>query len=130
MLKMAGKNKTKSESGIELEFVSSDMLVSKDEDERIEYIMGRVKKNKIMILEGGLTPLEESRLIAIDMSQVSDNFPGIEFATLGGKEKGFREKIIHLLGGKTGGLTVVGPSKLVKRIKRDPKRIFLLASKK
>ncbi len=127
---MTEKHKTKSKSGIELEFISSDILVSKNEDERIEYILDRVKKNKILIMEGSLSPMEESRLIEIDMTQISDEFPGIEFATLGEKEKGFREKIIHLLGGKTGGLTVVGPSRLVKRIKKDPKRIFLLASKK
>jgi len=34
-----------------------------------------------------------------------------------------------LLGGKPSGLTVVGPSTLVKQIKRDPDKLSLLTGK-
>ena len=84
-------------------------------------------------MEESLTPYEDSKLIEHTMEEVSDKFPGIEVSTLWGDEEtggrnSIRERLIKLLGGSTGGLTVIGPSKFVKEIKKDPQRISLLAS--
>ena len=96
----------------------------------MDYILERIKENKILITEGSLSPEEEARLIEETMKRVNNNFPGIEVSTL--KEKttrGLREKIIKILGGKTGGLTVIGPSKLIRKIKKEPQQILVLAGK-
>lgn len=116
---------------IEIEFISSDILEPKSEDERIEYILDRIKRDKILVTDESLTPREEARLIEETMKRVNEDFPGIEISTLKERmEKGIRESIIKLLGGRTGGLTVIGPSKLIKRVKKEPQQILVLAEKK
>jgi hypothetical protein len=60
-------------------------------------------------------------------------FPGIEIGTLGGavgEESDFRARIIRMLGGRTSGMTVIGPSDLVRQIKRDPESLSLLAGER
>lgn len=116
---------------IEIEFISSVELGDKESKKRIRYILDRVKKNKIIVIEESLSTLEEAQLIEETMKQVSDKFPGIEISTLGEKNiEGLRHRLIKLLGGTSGGLTVIGPAKLVKKIKKEPTRIMVLAGKK
>ena len=123
--------KNKRKKGIELEFISKSILAPKGSSEKIDYILERIKEDKILVVEESLTPFEESKLIEHTMEEVNDKFPGIEISTLRSDEGGItsiRERLIKLLGGSTGGLTVIGPSKFVKEIKKDPQRISLLAS--
>ena len=116
---------------IELEFISSDVLDEQDRDGRMDFLLDKVKENTILVVEGSLSSTEEAKLIEATMKRISEKFPGIEVSTLRDKtEFGFRERIIKLLGGKTGGLTVIGPSKLIKQIKKEPSRISVLAEKK
>ncbi|ODS42695.1 MAG: hypothetical protein MSIBF_05175 [Candidatus Altiarchaeales archaeon IMC4] len=113
---------------IEIEFISPDVMKGKKSEDRIAYILDRVKSDKILVVEERLSPAEEGELIKKTMSEVSDDFAGIEVSTLGeGSKDGLRNSIIRALGGSTGGLTVVGPSKLVKKVKKEPQKIFLLA---
>ncbi len=116
---------------IEIEFISSNVLESKTNSQRMRYILNRIKKDKILVLERGFSSFDESRLIEETMKQIDEKFSGIEISTL--KEsnvKGVREKLIRILGGKPGGLTVIGPSKLIKKIKKEPERISLFAGLK
>ena len=107
------------------------MLNEKDDEDRVNFILKKIRQNKILVMEESISTVEEARLIEATMKQVSDNFPGIEVSTLGGKSnRGIRERIIRLLGGKTGGLTVIGPSRLIKRIKKEPQQISVLAEKR
>lgn len=116
---------------IEIEFISSDVLEGKTEEEKMEYIISRVKQNKILVTEEGMSVLEESKLIEETMKQVTKKFPGVEVSTLREKTStGMRERLIRMLGGSTGGLTIIGPSKLIKRIKKEPMQISLLAGEK
>ncbi|VVB51488.1 Uncharacterised protein [uncultured archaeon] len=113
---------------VELEFLSSDVLSNMTEEEKMGYILEHVKKNKILVVEESLTHVEESRLIEATMKEVSKKFPGIEVSTL--RERGafgIRERLIKMLGGTTGGLTVIGPSKLIRDIKKEPQKISMLA---
>lgn len=97
--------------------------------EKVDYVLKQVKEDKILVIEQGMSPLEESALIEATMSQINQKFSGIEVSTLRDqKDEGIREKLIRLLGGNTGGLTVIGPSKLIKQIKKDPKHITMFAS--
>lgn len=113
---------------IEIEFVSSEVLESKSAEEKMAYILDKIKADKILVIEESLSSQEEAMLIEATMREVSKKFPGLEISTL--KEKsvaGIKEKLIKFLGGRTGGLTVVGPSKLVRKIKKEPQQISVLA---
>ena len=113
---------------LHIEFISADALKPMDEEKRTAYILKSVSKNKIIVLDGMLSPMEEKTLIQETMKMVNGEFPGIEISTLGRSDDDLRTKIIRLLGGTLGGITVIGPSKLVKEIKKDPTRLNLLAA--
>ena len=113
---------------LEIEFLSSNILESKSESEKIDFIMDRVKKGKILVVEESLSSFDESRIIEETMKQIDDKFSGVEISTLReGNVEGIRERMIKILGGSTGGLTVIGPSKLIKKIKKEPQKILLFA---
>lgn len=115
---------------IELEFISSDILDEKKGDEKMRFILDKIKRDKILVIEESLSSTEEAKLIEVTMETISDKFPGIEVSTLREKkESGIRERIIKMLGGRTGGLTVIGPSRLIKRIKKEPQMISVLAER-
>jgi len=115
---------------IAIEFIPSKLLMGKEEGEKIRFILDTVKKDKILVLEAALTPVEEKNLIKKTMENVRSDFSGIEIATLGSFEDGIKAALVKMLGGKMGGLTVVGPSNLVKQIKRDPNKLSLLAGQR
>lgn len=115
---------------ISIEFLSPKALTGKDSSEKLRYVLNAVKKgDKIIVLEEPLSPQEEKELISLTMREVSEDFSGIEVATLGSASLDIRTHLVKLLGGRTSGLTVVGPSKIVKQIKKDPNKLNLLAQK-
>lgn len=116
---------------IAIEFIPSKLLMGKEEGEKIQFILDTVRKDKILVLESALSPREEKTLIQKTMESVKGSFSGIEIATLGSfQSPGLKSSLIRMLGGKIGGFTVVGPSNLVKQIKRDPNKLSLLAGQK
>jgi len=112
---------------IQIEFISSALLSGKEGKEKIDFIMSSVRNGKILVLEDPLSHFEESRLIEATMKKVSSKFSGIEISTLGADTADLKTALIKMLGGKTGGLTVIGPSSLVRHVKRDPMSIRLFA---
>ncbi|MFH0836218.1 MAG: DUF2073 domain-containing protein [Candidatus Micrarchaeota archaeon] len=114
---------------LKLEFISADALSGKDSGEKLDLILGLVKQDSIVILEASLSREEEKNLIRKTMAVVSKKFPGIEIASLGVASKDLRAQLIEWLGGRNSGLTVIGPSTIVKEIKKDPGKLRLLTSK-
>lgn len=115
--------------GVQIEFIAASVLANKDRDEKIDFILNSVKKDTIVVLEGGLSLSEEKMLIEKTMSSITKKFPGIEVSTLGNDNEDLKSTIIKILGGKTRGFTVIGPSHLVKQVKRDPDKLKLFAGK-
>ena len=115
---------------VQIEFISAGALSSRTPGEKIRAILDSVKKNKIVVLESPLSREEEAKLISSTMSSVGAKFPGIEISTLGDESDTLRSSLIKLLGGKTSGLTIVGPSNLVRQVKRNPGKLSLFAGKK
>jgi hypothetical protein len=113
---------------LQIEFISSGALKPMDNQQRMDYILKSVKDNKIVVLDGMLSPVDEKNLIQETMKSIDGQFPGIEISTLGRSDADLKSRIIRLLGGTLGGITVIGPSKLVKEIKKDPNRLNLLAA--
>ncbi|MBI4406290.1 DUF2073 domain-containing protein [Candidatus Micrarchaeota archaeon] len=115
---------------ISIEFLSNRAIAGKSSNQKLQFILDQVKKgDKIIVLEEPLDPSEETELIKLTMEQVDKDFSGIEVATLGSATYDIKTHLVRLLGGRLGGLTVVGPSKIVKQIKKDPNKLNLLAKK-
>jgi len=132
---------------IKFDFVSSATLDEKPKSMRINFILNKVKDGAILVTDGVLKPEEEIDLIKETMRRVDDGFPGIEVASLKKPTKGMlsivekvadqKEKIQSLIAGLTGqsferttmrtGLTLIGPARHIKKIKKNPNSFSLLA---
>jgi hypothetical protein len=141
------KNKKKLKN-IKLDFVSSTILDGKPEKNKINFILNKVKNGSILVIDGVLKPKEEIDLIKETMRRVDDGFPGIEVCSLKKELKGFygffdklssgKDKLQNIFStGFTGrpietsslktGITLVGPAKIIKRIKKNPDSFSVLA---
>ncbi len=114
---------------VQIELVAAKSLEGKSSAEKVSLVLGAVKKDKIVVLETPLSHQEEKMLIEKTMQQVSDKFSGIEISTFGEQNDDLKSRLVKMLGGKTYGFTVIGPSHLVKQIKRDPDKLNLFAGK-
>ncbi|GCC10680.1 hypothetical protein IPdc08_00713 [archaeon] len=112
---------------LQLDFVSSETLESKTKIEKINFIIGKIKENVILILEETLDPMEEAELIETTMREIdTENFHGIEFYRID-HESTLRDKIAGYISGRKTGLTIVGPTRLIEAIKRGPDYISMFA---
>lgn len=133
---------------LKFDFVSSATLEEKPKDKRISFILNKVKDGTILVTDGVMRPVEEMELIKETMRRVDDGFPGIEVASLKKPMKGFgkvmdgfseqRDKINAFFAGLSGsksdgktslktGLTLIGPAKYIKQVKKNPNSFSVLA---
>jgi len=123
--------------GFTIQFLPYSEIRSLDSNERIKKILNIVLGNNILILQGKLTPEEETRLIGDTMAMIGHvrEFKGIELAVISGNGDfglfgKMKKGIIGMLsGGDLGAVTIIGPATIVKEIKRNPKKIELLLTK-
>jgi hypothetical protein len=131
---------------LKFDFVSSATLDDKPKDNRINFILNKVKDGTILVTDGVLKPEEEIDLIKETMRRVDDGFPGIEVASLKKPMKGMmnvfekmvdsKERMQSLIAGLTGrpvertsmrtGLTLIGPAKFIKKVKKNPNSFSVL----
>jgi len=109
-------------------FVDIERLSS---NQRISKLLGLVKKNKIVMMQGRLKPVEEAALIEKTMQEVSKEFKGIELCTVFPQRDSsfFKKFFVKMLVGDIEGFTVIGPASIVKEIKRNPDKVELLFAK-
>jgi len=128
---------------LKMSFISSTVLHDKNKKERIEFILNKVKDGTILITDGVMRPEDEMDLIKETMRKVDSGFPGIEVCSLQKQTSGLAviteklsdqgEKIKNALSGKEvtskikSGLTLIGPAKYIKRIKKDPDQFSVFA---
>jgi len=98
---------------------------------RIRKLLGIVKSNKIVLLQGRLRKEEEAELIKTTMEEINKKFKGIEMAVINpahtakdGLQK-LKYDVLNMFFGDSQGFTVIGPSSIVKNIKKDPNKIEL-----
>ena len=117
-----------------LQFVPYSEIETLGSARRVKKLIDLVKTNKIVLLEGRLKKEEEADLIAITMEEITNDFKGIELATIDpdSKDKSLlsqlRNNLFGLLLGNRRGLTIIGPASIIKEIKKDPNKIELLTS--
>lgn len=104
-----------------MDLISEDKIASMTSMEKLRFVLDGVKAGKIVILEGGLTSEEQMNLIELTMTEVNEDFPGIEMSGYPSK-KGFFN-----LRSKTR-LTVVGPARVMRTIRRDRDLISAIIS--
>ncbi len=132
---------------IRMDFISSSMLNGKTGKKKITFILSKVKNGSILVMNGVLKPEEEFDLIKETMRRVDDGFPGIEVCSLKKQAKGWKqffdvvsersEKVQdYIWRGITGkpiskelktGLTLIGPAKIIKDVKKNPDSFSILA---
>lgn len=122
----------KAGGSLTLQFIPYGDIESLKSPQRVDKLLGIVKKNKIILLEGKLRSEEEAELIRRTMEEIDDKFKGIEISpvVMDGKSEALlrkiRETLIKILLGDRRGFTIIGPASIVKEIKQDPEKIQLL----
>jgi uncharacterized protein len=107
--------------GVQIDLISAERMDRLTPMEKIRLILDDVIEGNIVVLEKGLAPDEQSKLIEITMREITpDGFSGIEMETYPIRDVsgGF---LGRLLGGRRSEtrLTVIGPANQMKTIKKE-----------
>ena len=94
-------------------------------------ILKDLKEGSIIVVDAKLSAAEEADLIQETMRVISKRFAGIELGSVdfahmdlkgSGKLKNF---LIERISGKKRGMTIIGPAKIVQKIKKNPEELML-----
>ncbi len=109
---------TKKNNGISFNLVSKDKLENFSSDEKLKFIIKEIKKGKILVLECGLTPMEQTNLIEKTMREIKqDTFIGVEMEGYSPENTSFIKRILGISSKPR--MTLVGPADLLKMVKKD-----------
>jgi hypothetical protein len=104
--------------GISVNLVSRQKLDNFSSKEKLKFILKEVQKGKVLVLEHGLTPLEQTELIERTMKEIKqDTFIGIEIEGYGEDKQSFFQKILGII--KKPRMTVIGPADLLQTVRKD-----------
>ncbi len=114
------------------QYIPFNEIENLSSERRISKILGIVKRNKIVLMQGRLKLTEETSLIERTMQEVTKEFKGIELCTIyPNNEKNktstqIKQMLFKMFMGDRDGLTIIGPATIIKEIKRNPDKIELL----
>ncbi|MGQ3412804.1 MULTISPECIES: DUF2073 domain-containing protein [Natrinema] len=118
--------------GVQIDLISGERMDGMATMEKIRMILDGVHDGNIVILEEGLTPDEESRLIEVTMAEISpDEFNGIEIETYPKSETRDSSLLGRIMGGDEteAKLTVIGPANQIETLHKDETLISALVSR-
>ncbi len=129
MIQMA---EAKPQDGVQIDLISGERMDGMTSMEKIRMILDGVRDGNIVVLEEGLSPDEESRLIEVTMTEISpDEFNGIEIETYPKSEASDSSLLDRLMGSQsTKKLTVIGPANQIETLHKDETLISALVSRK
>ena len=114
--------------GVQIDMISSGRMEEMTSMEKIHFILDGVRDGKVVILESGLSPDEESKLIEVTMSEISpDGFSGIEIESYP-KEESATGILDRLLGADASKMTVIGPANQIETLHKDSELISAVVS--
>jgi len=121
----------KEHDGVQIDLVSGERMAGLTSMEKIRMILDGVHEGNIVILEEGLSPDEESRLIEVTMTEISpDEFSGIEIETYPNSTAGDSGLIGRIMGRREASkLTVIGPADRIETLHKDETLISTLVSR-
>ena len=124
--------KHKPEDGVQIDLISGERMKGLTSMEKIRIILDGVREGNIVILEQGLSPDEESKLIEVTMTEISpDEFNGIEIETYPRSETADASFLDRLMGTQSAQkLTVIGPANQIETLHKDETLIQTLVSRK
>ena len=112
----------KKEKGISVNLVSRQKLENLTPDEKLNFILKEVRNGKILVLENGLTSIEQTNLIENTMKEIKqDTFIGIEMQGYNPDKPSFIQKFLGKI--QKPRMTVIGPAHLLKTIRKDSSMI-------
>jgi hypothetical protein len=106
-----------------IHLISHETVERMGTEEKIRFILDEVEAGKVLVLERGLTPQEEAKLIEQTMREVDpDNFIGIEMQSYGmDRGKNLLQRVA--MGGPRPRMAVIGPASLLKLVSKDNEKI-------
>ena len=118
--------------GIQIDMISAERMEGMRTMEKIRLILDGVREGNIVILEEGLSPDEESKLIEVTMTEISpDEFSGIEIETYPGSDGGDGGFLGRLMGGDDPSkLTVIGPANRIETLHKNETLISTLVTRR
>ena len=121
-----------SDNGVQIDLISGSRMDGLRSMEKIRLILDGVRDGNIVILEEGLSPDEESKLIEVTMTEISpDDFSGIEIESYPRAETANQSFLDKLMGREsTKKLTVIGPANQIETLHKDEQLISALVSRK
>jgi hypothetical protein len=109
--------------GVQIDLISAERMEGLRTMEKIRLILDGVRDDNIVILERGLDPEEESKLIEVTMGEInpdSDGFTGIEIETYPGGTRDTSGLLGRVLGkNEESKLTVIGPANRIETLHKD-----------
>ncbi|WP_254521808.1 DUF2073 domain-containing protein [Natrinema caseinilyticum] len=118
--------------GVQIDLISGERMDGMATMEKIRMILDGVHDGNIVVLEEGLTPDEESRLIEVTMAEISpDEFNGIEIETYPKSETRDSSLLGRIMGTDQTEtkLTVIGPANQIETLHKDETLISALVSR-
>ncbi len=120
------------EDGVTIEFLSKEKLETDGFDEKLEFVLEKVKDDAVLVLSEAWTPKEKRELIQASMEEIDDDFPGVEFMGLDSASSKL-EKAREIVYKKflkeeyRSGITIVGNSRVMEKIKEERDSVSFLA---
>lgn len=112
----------KKDKGISVNLISRQKLEKLSSDEKLNFILKEVQNGKVLVLEQGLTSIEQTSLIEHTMKEIEqDTFIGIEMEGYSEDRPTFLQKFLGKM--KKPRMTVIGPADLLKTIRKDSNMI-------
>ena len=109
---------TKKDKGISFNLVSRHKLDEFNSTDKLRFILDEIKKGKILVLEQGLTAMEQTSLIEKTMKEIDqDTFIGIEMEGYGEDKISFLQRVFGII--KKPRMTVIGPADLLQMVHKD-----------
>ena len=109
---------TKKDNGISVNLISRQKLEELSSNEKLDFILKEVQSGKVLVLEQGLTSMEQTNLIEHTMREIEqDTFIGIEMEGYSEDKPTFLQKFLGKM--KKPRMTVIGPADLLKTIRKD-----------
>lgn len=120
--------------GLTLQFIPYSEIAKLESVERIKKLLKIILTNKVVVLQGRLTPEEETRLIEDTMIMVGNikGFKGVELAVISPESSDLtmteklRFGLAKAITGQQNALTIIGPATIVKEMKRNPKKLEVM----
>ena len=110
-----------SNNGVKINLISSRKLDSMTSEEKLRFILDQVKNGVVLVLERGLSAVEEIDLIKSTMSEIDhETFIGIEMQSYSADDLATASWFSRVLGRtRVPKMSVIGPANLLKTIQKN-----------